>query len=89
MWGRENFEKMLTTLFKNASQGAATTVWAAVSPHFEGKNGGRFLEDSGEAAPVANAEDMTGPGYRSWAYDEEAEAALWRVSNEVVGTKDE
>lgn len=28
-------------LAKNPAQGAATTVWAALSPHFEGQNGGR------------------------------------------------
>ena len=40
--------------FKNPAQGAATTVWAAVSPHFEGKNGGQYLMDVGETGPMAD-----------------------------------
>ena len=72
-------------IFKSPSQGAATTVWAAVSPHFEGQNGGRYLEDVGESAPAdENAGPVSG-GYRPWAYDQEKEDLLWTVSCDVVG----
>lgn len=76
-------------IFKSPSQGAATTVWTAVSSHFEGKNGGRYLGDVGETSP-ATADQFTGdPGYSEWAYDEEKEENLWKVSCEVLGVKDD
>lgn len=72
-------------MFKNTSQGAATTVWAAVSEHFEGKNGGRYLADVGETSPAIG--DMLDPGYFEWAYDEATEETLWNISCEVVGVE--
>lgn len=75
--------------FKNPAQGAATTVWAAVSPHFEGKNGGQYLEDVGESPPVAENPALGAPGYAKHAYDEKAENSLWKVSCEVVGVPED
>lgn len=75
-------------IFKSPSQGAATTVWAAVSPHFEGKNGGRYLADVGECGPAPEERVPASAGYSPWAYDEKAEDALWKVSCEVVGVPD-
>ncbi|KAK5121218.1 hypothetical protein LTR85_005384 [Meristemomyces frigidus] len=77
-----DFEGLIKT-FKTPEQGAATTVWAAVSPHFEGKNGGRYLEDVGESAPHPGRESG-GSGYAEWAYDDEAEEHLWKLSCEAV-----
>jgi NAD(P)-dependent dehydrogenase (short-subunit alcohol dehydrogenase family) len=84
-WAAMGFDK-LGHLFKSPPQGAATTVWAAVSPHFEGKNGGRYLADSGEEGPSAAAEGgLSMHGYSEHAYDDEAAEKLWRLSYETVG----
>lgn len=58
--------------FKTIEQGAATSVFAAVSPSLEGV-GGRYLDDAdfGEAA--------------SWAIDPEAADRLWAMSETLVG----
>ncbi|USP81118.1 short chain dehydrogenase [Curvularia clavata] len=77
--------------WKSADQGAATTVWAALSSEVEDM-GGRYLEDCAVAGPAAKPtvalEDMAAPGYAEWAYDEEKERKLWEVSCEMVGMKD-
>lgn len=75
---------------KSPAQGAATTVWAAVSPHFDdAANGGRYLSDVGEAVPMYEGAEMGGPVYAPHAYDPEGEKALWEVSCAVTGVKDE
>jgi len=79
--GLEDMQKW----FKSPEQGAATTVWAAVSPHFEGGNGGRYLEDVGEAGPIAEGAVMGSPGYGKHAYDPDGEDKLWKLSCETVG----
>lgn len=70
--------------FKSPEQGAATTVWAATAPVWEGK-GGKYLED----CKVSPAADMDNPdplrqGYAPWAFDEEAEKKLWELSEKLV-----
>ncbi|KAK0942222.1 hypothetical protein LTR29_006303 [Friedmanniomyces endolithicus] len=80
------FEKMS----KSASQGAATTVWAAVSPHFDDiANGGRYLDDVGESGPVGVGAGVGDGGYAGWAYEEAGEERLWGVSCRAVGVEDE
>ena len=82
-------EAMMKT-FKSPQQGAATTVWAAVSPHFEKvENGGRYLSDVGEAVPATGNDPMGAPIHAAHAYDPEGEKALWKVSCEVTGVKDD
>lgn len=82
-------EAMMKT-FKSPAQGAATTVWAAVSPHFDkAENGGRYLSDVGEAEPITEQSEMGGPVYAQHAYNPEGEKALWKISCEVTGVKDE
>lgn len=78
------FDKFMHT-FKSPAQGAATTVWAAVSPHFEGKNGGRYLADIGEQGPIAGDGGIATEGYAPHVYDAEAEEKLWKLSFEAVG----
>lgn len=64
---------------KSVAQGAATTAWAAVSPHFnDPNNGGRYLADVGESSEHAE-----------WAYDEESEEKLWKLSCAAVGVPDD
>ncbi|CAK3769813.1 Hypothetical predicted protein [Lecanosticta acicola] len=72
-------------LYKNPEQGAATTVWAATSPHFEAANGGRYLAECGECGPVAKDSAMGADGYAEHVYNPEAEEKLWKLSYEAVG----
>ncbi|QIW98280.1 hypothetical protein AMS68_003798 [Peltaster fructicola] len=66
---------------KSSEQGAATTVWAAVSPHFE-RHGGVYLGDCGECGP---GNTPVAAAYAPHAYDEEKEKALWELSCKMVG----
>jgi hypothetical protein len=60
---------------KNVEQGAATTVWAAVSPYFnKAEHGGQYLADVGVS-------DQFAP----YAFDKEAEEKLWDISCKAVG----
>lgn len=73
-------------LMKNVEQGAATSVFAALSPHFDDTgNGGRYLADVGEDDPVGSNSYPAGPGYAAHVYDEEKEEQVWRISCEAVG----
>ncbi|KXH28054.1 hypothetical protein CNYM01_03654 [Colletotrichum nymphaeae SA-01] len=87
--GEETFNKLMSTL-KNPEQGAATSVYAAVSREWEGK-GGKYLNDCAEAGPGVGGftPATTDPGYASWAYDEEKAARLWRESCKIVGVEDD
>lgn len=73
---------------KTAEQGAATTVWAVVSPHFDGPaNGGSYLSDVGECPPMdpSKAGVVGVSGYAPHAYDEESADKLWQLSCKAVG----
>ena len=72
----------LTPHFKNAEQGAATTVWAAVGKDWEGK-GGKYLADCDVPGPNKDTHKMH--GYAPYAYDEEAAKKLWSLSLQLVG----
>ena len=58
--------------FKSVQQGAATSVWAAVTPELE-DTGGRYLEDV-EVSTAAR-----------YAMDPDAAARLWAMTEELVG----
>lgn len=68
----------------NAGQGAATTVWAALSPYFE-DHGGIYLAEVGVAPALGEDEGIGRCGYATYAYDKEAEDRLWEVSLKAVG----
>lgn len=68
-------------LQKNAEQGAATTVYAAVSKDWEGR-GGKYLEDCGESWPT---QGKGSEGFAPHAYEAEAAKRLWDVSLKLVG----
>ena len=72
---------------KSPEQGAATTVYAALSKEWEGK-GGRYLEDCQEAAEV-DAGASHAAGYHPRAYNEEGEKQLWADSLKFVGITDD
>jgi NAD(P)-dependent dehydrogenase (short-subunit alcohol dehydrogenase family) len=69
---------------KTVEQGAATSVWAAVSSQLDGK-GGLYLEDC-SIAELNDAPDAQS-GYCSWAVDPIAAAGLWEKSEELVGER--
>ncbi|TVY30078.1 Retinol dehydrogenase [Lachnellula hyalina] len=78
----------LMKIWKSPQQGAATTVWAAVSEVLEGQ-GGKYLEDCHIGKPNNDADGPWGPGYSKWAYDAGLEAKLWEKSLELVGLKED
>lgn len=61
---------------KNAEQGAATTVWAAVGKEWEGK-GGKYLENVSISEP---AEEGKLAGYSPYIYDDQGAVQLWDLS---------
>ncbi|KAG5654833.1 hypothetical protein KAF25_009210 [Fusarium avenaceum] len=74
---------------KNAEQGAATTVWAAVGKVWE-QEGGKYLADCAVAEPGSGEEEkMTTTTYAAHAYDAEKEGKLWKDSLKLVGLDDE
>ncbi|NHN34527.1 SDR family NAD(P)-dependent oxidoreductase [Paenibacillus agricola] len=84
-WGvrrGENSEFISPEGFKSAEQGAATSIWCAVSPLLEGK-GGVYCENCDIAAIVpADSKLMT--GVREWAIDQTAAEMLWTVSEDLL-----
>ncbi|KAI4163217.1 MAG: hypothetical protein LQ342_003150 [Letrouitia transgressa] len=81
-------EPSIKNYMKSTAQGAATSVYAALSKEWEGR-GGRFLEDCAEAPPV---DPMGGPmavGWAPHAFDEKAAKRLWTDSCRMVGVADD
>lgn len=77
---------------KDAAQGAATSVYAALSAEWAGK-GGRYWINCVEQTAFAedDGEDfyLGDDGYQTWAYDEEMERRLWKYSLRLVGLSDD
>ncbi|KAH7358314.1 WW domain-containing oxidoreductase [Plectosphaerella cucumerina] len=75
---------------KNPAQGAATTVYAALSKEWEGR-GGRYLSNLAEATAVDPAAGglPSEPHYFPWAYDRETEEKLWDASCKLVGVSND
>ncbi|KAI1749381.1 hypothetical protein F4782DRAFT_533500 [Xylaria castorea] len=69
---------------QNTEQGAATSVWAAVSRDLEGK-GGKYLEECHVSQGIREGSDSVGPGHASWVYHEEDAKRLYDVSLKLVG----
>jgi NAD(P)-dependent dehydrogenase (short-subunit alcohol dehydrogenase family) len=68
--------------FKTVEQGAATTIWAAVSPQLNGK-GGVYCENCDIAAMVP-ADSKLYNGVRPWAVDKTGAEALWVLSEKLT-----
>ena len=84
-WGiyRENgVAKAVPERFKTIEQGAATTVWCAVSPQLNNK-GGVYCADC-DIAPMVPADSDLNSGVRSWAVDKAAAEALWILSEKLT-----
>jgi NAD(P)-dependent dehydrogenase (short-subunit alcohol dehydrogenase family) len=69
-------------LMKTVAQGAATEVWAAVSPALATVSG-RYFEDCQIAAE--NAEPAATFGYMPYALDPQNAERLWHLSEQIVG----
>lgn len=70
-------------MFKSPEQGAATSIWCAVSPLLEGE-GGVYCEDCNIAARWS--EDLPPySGVRAHAIDRDIAARLWTLSEELTG----
>ncbi|KAI0508877.1 short chain dehydrogenase [Xylaria bambusicola] len=67
---------------KGVEQGAATTVYAAVSHEWEGK-GGKYLEDCQVAKFEPIIETMV--GVKPYAYDEAKQDRLWELTRQTLG----
>lgn len=84
-WGvrrGENGEFISPAGFKTVEQGAATSIWCAVSPLLEGK-GGVYCENCDIAAIVpSDSKLMT--GVREWAIDQSAAEKLWTISEDLL-----
>ncbi|KAL6717294.1 hypothetical protein ACLMJK_005209 [Lecanora helva] len=84
---RWSSDETMKNYMKSPEQGAATTVYAALSRDWEGK-GGKYLEDCAEAE-LCQASGSTSGGYAPHAYDEQAEKRLWIDSLRFVGIGDD
>jgi hypothetical protein len=69
---------------KDAGQGAATSVWAAIAREWEGK-GGVFLEDCQESELWSGDMTVLAPGHAPHIHDAESAARLWDVSLKMIG----
>lgn len=68
--------------YKSIPQGAATSVWAAVTAPAE-TIGGRYCEDCQVAAPSVSSAARA--GVQSYALDSDRAEALWTLSESMVG----
>jgi NAD(P)-dependent dehydrogenase (short-subunit alcohol dehydrogenase family) len=71
------------TGYKTVEQGAATSVWCAVSPDLGGR-GGVYCEDC-DIAPAVPADSKLLYGVRPWAIDKAVARALWDLSERLTG----
>jgi NAD(P)-dependent dehydrogenase (short-subunit alcohol dehydrogenase family) len=69
--------------WKSPEQGAATSVWAATSPLLDGR-GGEYCEDCNVSA-VATDGELNAGGVAARAVDPARAAALWTLSEKLVG----
>ncbi|KAL9021486.1 MAG: hypothetical protein Q9185_001279 [Variospora sp. 1 TL-2023] len=83
-----DYDTEVKNYWKSVPQGAATTVYAALSKEWEGK-GGRYLEDCAESPPIAPGAGVTTVGYAPYAYDEGDARKVWADSCRMVGVADE
>lgn len=77
--------KRMVTGFKTPQQGAATSVWCAVSEQLDGM-GGVYCEDC-DIAELLPDDSPAGCGVRSFAIDPGKAVALWELSEKVTGVK--
>ncbi|RPH71829.1 MAG: SDR family NAD(P)-dependent oxidoreductase [Myxococcaceae bacterium] len=79
----EFFSARARSMMKTVEQGAATTVWAAVSGQLDGL-GGVYCENCNIAEPVPADSEET-HGVRPWAMDPALAERLWALSEKITG----
>jgi NAD(P)-dependent dehydrogenase (short-subunit alcohol dehydrogenase family) len=79
---RENGVLKSSFEFKSIEQGAATTVWCAVTPQLNGK-GGVYCEDCDIASLVPDDSKLPS-GVRSYALNKSTAEALWNLSERLI-----
>jgi NAD(P)-dependent dehydrogenase (short-subunit alcohol dehydrogenase family) len=72
-------------IFKTPQQGAATSIWCALSDQLN-DTGGVYCEDCNIAELVSD-DSPAGHGVRSYAIDPDKAAALWQFSETATGTR--
>jgi NAD(P)-dependent dehydrogenase (short-subunit alcohol dehydrogenase family) len=77
-------DPVLGPQLKSPEQGAATSVWGAISKSLEGM-GGNYLEDVQIAKEYDPSEGQWAPEYVPHAYSPEKERELWDLSVKLVG----
>lgn len=73
---------------KSPAQGAATSVWGALSPDLEGC-GGKYLENCSIGQPVKEGAEQFDPGFAAHIFDQNAAKKLWDLSDAMVNSKRE
>ncbi len=68
-------------IFKNPTQGASTSVWAATAPQLKGHSG-LYLEDCKQALPTVPGDRVS--GYAPHIADATAAQRLWTVSQALL-----
>lgn len=91
-WDQTTLDNIVETFpanyFKSSDQGAATTVWAALSDDVLADGArGKYLEDCSVSKPTGETEYPDIQGYVKHTYDEESARRLWEVSEGIVGIK--
>jgi len=84
----EETESLVTrarNMMKTVEQGAATTIWAAVSHQLDAL-GGVYCENCNIAEPIA-ADSQETRGVRPWATDPVLAERLWALSEKITGLK--
>jgi NAD(P)-dependent dehydrogenase (short-subunit alcohol dehydrogenase family) len=72
----------VAALFKTPEQGAATSLWALLSPDLDGK-GGLYCEDC-DVAQLADESSQRFQHVRPWACDEAKADRLWEMSETMI-----
>jgi NAD(P)-dependent dehydrogenase (short-subunit alcohol dehydrogenase family) len=68
--------ELVAKMFKTATQGASTSLWAATSPQLD-DIGGVYCENCEVAAPTDDGENARFIGVNDWAVDSEEASRLW------------
>jgi hypothetical protein len=72
-----------TVYVKNVQEGAATQVWAAVSPQLAGR-GGVYCADC-DISPLVHQDSPLANSVRDYAVDPGAASRLWTLSEQMTG----
>ena len=80
-------DKKVQKYLTNIEQACATSVYGAVSRELEGR-GGLYLEGASVVEhPCPPDGGVIEYGYGSWAFDQEKEEALWKLSKSMAGVE--